>query len=271
MAAQENRVHGAAIAEKERTGLPVITYGSHACEDTALARDRLKSLNVPFVAHDYEDDAYVADRIEAYNHGDLRTPTIVFGEDKFVLTEPSVQELEETVAKAGYQIHPPTGVKFDPSLSNRPAPDFKLPSANGMPFELHQLRGSRRAVLFFGHDHRCLICRGFAKQLAARVRDYEEMQAKAIVVLRDNREEAHVWAEEFAPGLTVLADADEFVKLQYVDYFRMLHATREGTLLLVLDLFTAPRVGAYAPDAGGLLSPQEIGNWLQLLDFECDE
>lgn len=271
MAPRDKQLIRVEAKEHERTRLPIIIYGSHTCEDTAVARGRLNALQVPFIEHDYEDDAYVAERIEAYNNGSLRTPTIVFGQDEVVLTEPSIQQLEEAVKKAGYEIRLPSGVKFDPAVANRPAPDFRLPSARGMPFELHQLRGSRRSVLFFAHGHRCLACRGFAKQLAARVRLYEEMEALVIIVLRDNREEAHLWAEEFAPGVEVLADADESVKRRYIGYFGVLNAQREGTLLLVLDRFTAPRVGAYAPDAGGLLSPQETADWLQWLDFECDE
>ncbi len=247
-------------------------YGSHTCEDTALVRDRLLALNVPFTEHDKEDSPRIQELLEEHGRGSLRTPTIVIGDDHDALVEPSLEELEESLTGAGHVLVPPKAVQFEKPLANRPAPNFSLATSKGGRLELGQLRGRKRSVLFFAHDHACRVCQGYAKQLAARQAQYAEYDARLLNVLQDDEERAAQWAEEFAHGSDVLADGEGSVKQLYAAYFADALRTRpDGAFVLILDLFTAPRAGSFAGDAGGLVSPKEIASWLQLLDFECDE
>ena len=49
------------------------------------------------------------------------------------------------------------------------------------------------------------------------------------------------------------------------------NADRAGVLVLLLDRYTAPRTRIQAADAGGLLAPHELAEWLYYLDRECAE
>ncbi len=251
--------------------LPITIYGSHLCEDTAFVRDRLLTLGIPFSEHDKEDGIRVQQMLDRYSRGSPHTPTIVLGDDKQVLIEPTVQELESALSTGGYSVHIPNVVQFDTQLSGRPAPDFDLPSTAGDEFELGQLRGWRRSVLFFAHDHSCRVCQGYARQITSMTQ-WSEMETRLLIVLQDNVERSRHWAEEFAADATVLADSDGTVKARFAAYFASTLSSRpEGTMTLVLDRYTAPRVGSFASDAGGLIAPHEIDSWLHLLDYECDE
>ena len=44
-----------------------------------------------------------------------------------------------------------------------------------------------------------------------------------------------------------------------------------GALLLILDRYLAPRVVQRADDAGGLITPTEVGEWLGFTVLECPE
>lgn len=252
--------------------LGITIYGSHTCDDTAFVRDRFKALDIPFLEHDREDDPGVESVLEKASPGSPRTPTIVFGKDDLVLVEPSVRELEDALTRAGYEFHAPQGVQFGSLLSSRVSPDFRLPSSNGEMLDLMQLRGSRRAVLSFGHDEACRVCQGYARQLMRMRGAFDEAEARLLFVLQADAEKARRWSEEFAGRSETLADSNASVKVKYVDYFSSsLGAHLEGTMLLVLDRFTAPRVGLYAREAGGQLAPDEAAKWLELLECECDE
>ena len=252
--------------------IPITIYGSHTCEDTAIARDRLRALDIPFVERDKEDDPGVLATLEKYGKGSAHTPTIVFGGDQAVLIEPSIEQLESALRTSGYAFTAPQANQFGAVFSSRVAPDFKLPSTRGGQLELGQLRGSRRAVVFFAHSPSCRVCQGFARQLAKKSGEYQEAEARLLVVLQSDIEQARKWNEDTGIDVETLADADGAIKRKYADYFgSALDVHPEGTSLLILDRFTAPRAGSAARDAGGLMSPHEVGEWLRLLECECDE
>ncbi len=253
-------------------GSAITIYGSHTCEDTAFVRDRLLTLGIPFSEHDKEDSESVQQMLVKYSRGAPHTPTIVVGDESKVLIEPTVQELEDALGTAGYPVHIPNVVQFDAQLAGRPAPDFELPSTTGNRFELGQLRGWRRSVLFFAHDHSCRVCQGYARQISKFQVPWSEMETRLLIVLQDNVDRSRNWAEEFANGAQALADTDGAVKASFTAYFApFLNSRPEGTVTLILDRYTAPRVGSFASDAGGLIAPYEVDRWLHLLDYECDE
>ncbi len=253
-------------------GKSITIYGSHTCEDTALVRDRLLTFKIPFTEHDKEDSPRVRELLDRYGRGSPRTPTIVIGDNDEVLIEPSLPQLEDALVAAGYSISLPNVIQFGKNLSDRPAPDFVLPSTKGERFELARLRGWRRAVLFFAHDHTCRVCQGYGRQLVRFQSQWSEMETRTLIVLQDDVAHTRRWAQEFVGDSEVLADADGSVKRALAGHFaNALNSRHEGTIALVLDRYTAPRVGSYAPDAGGLIAPHEIDSWLHLLDYECDE
>jgi len=84
--------------------LPIVMYASPTCEDSELARDRLRKLNVPFTEINVDTDEEAARYVERVNNGFRSTPTIVFGEEAFIIVEPTVAELDEALRRAGYRV-----------------------------------------------------------------------------------------------------------------------------------------------------------------------
>ncbi len=86
--------------------LPITMYGASHCEDTQRVRERLIRLGVPFKEVDVEQESQAAQFVIFVNAGFCSTPTLVFGEGKFkvVLTEPSDEELNQTLLQAGYEL-----------------------------------------------------------------------------------------------------------------------------------------------------------------------
>ncbi|MEW6086671.1 MAG: glutaredoxin family protein [Chloroflexota bacterium] len=84
--------------------LPLTLYGATDCDDTERTRDRLRELGIPFrevnIDHDPEAERFVI----FINRGYRSTPTLVFGEGKFkiIVTEPTDQELDQVLIRAGH-------------------------------------------------------------------------------------------------------------------------------------------------------------------------
>lgn len=81
--------------------LPIVMYASPTCEDSELARDRLRELGVPFAEINVDKDEAAARYVEQINNGFRSTPTIVFGDEAFIVVEPAVRELDEALRRAG--------------------------------------------------------------------------------------------------------------------------------------------------------------------------
>ena len=71
------------------------------CPDVNRARGRLGQLNLPWVEYDTESDADARDRMIAIT-GRTNVPTLVIGDR--VLVEPSVAEIDDALAAAGYGV-----------------------------------------------------------------------------------------------------------------------------------------------------------------------
>ncbi len=247
--------------------LPLTVYGSRTCEDTALVRDHLRALGISFESRDREADPAIGSIIERWNKGHIITPTLVFGDDQIVLAEPKLEQLEEALVSAGYRFQPNQAKELH-GLNQMPAPDFRLPSSEERQFQLGRLRGRSKSFLFFAHGADCPVCQGYARQLAARRQDWEENETQPVFIVQDTFLHAREWAREFAGHYPALADEGGKIKARYADYFS---ADPNGVILLVLDQYTAPRAGSFAPDAGGLIIPQEVVAWVALLAAECPE
>jgi mycoredoxin len=83
---------------------PIVVYGDHVCEDTELAVTHLNQRGIKFRMVFIEEAPFVEQFVEFINGGNRSTPTIVFGGDKrkLVLTEPTIDQLEEGLRWAGY-------------------------------------------------------------------------------------------------------------------------------------------------------------------------
>lgn len=88
----------------DRPPLPIWMYASPECEDSELARNRLRELGIPFLEINIEEDEETARYVERLNRGFRSTPTIVFGEESFFVVEPTVEQLDEALRRAGYPI-----------------------------------------------------------------------------------------------------------------------------------------------------------------------
>lgn len=71
------------------------------CPDVNRARGRLGELNLPWVEYDTESDPDARDRMIAIS-GRSSVPTLIIGDR--VLVEPSVAEIDDALAAAGYDV-----------------------------------------------------------------------------------------------------------------------------------------------------------------------
>lgn len=241
-------------------------YGSLTCEDTAIARSRLIALGVPYHEIDIDaDPAGLARVIELEGH--RVTPTIVAG-DATPISEPTIERLEAYARDAGNRFERPLAKRLIGPVADRPLPLWTVARARGGDFNLREMRGRLGAALLFAHDASCLACFGYARQLAASADAMAEVDSRPIVVIRDEVGAAHGWAEEMAADVVVLADPDgswgTAVRAR-------VGAPADGVLLLITDRYAAPRAVAAAPEAGGLISPDDALGWLGHLALECPE
>ncbi|HZQ11106.1 MAG TPA: redoxin domain-containing protein [Anaerolineae bacterium] len=249
--------------------LPLTMYSSETCEDTALVRDRLRALGISFDEHTRQNDARVDEILAKWNHNQLVTPTLVFGDDQMAIAEPTLKELEETLREAGYEFQAPRALEIRDERKNQRLPNFTLPATNGADVTLYQLRG-KRAVLFFAHTASERICQGYARQLTMSNHRalFEEYNALPLLILPTELETARSWAHAFAHEYPALADVDGRAKQRIS---KVLGVDASNVLLVILDAYCAPRAYSSATDAGGLIAPSEIMEWLRLIDCECDE
>jgi glutaredoxin len=92
------------IVGKDVYPLPVLIYGRSDCEDTQEVRDRLKEFQISFVEIDIDEDESGRRYVERVNHGERITPTLVFGNQDFIIVEPTRLELDQALRRAGYAV-----------------------------------------------------------------------------------------------------------------------------------------------------------------------
>lgn len=239
--------------------LPIWLYGSHTCEDTAITRDCLNALGIRFIERDKEDDENIPALLEKLNAGMQRTPTIVFGDDEMVIAEPTLEQLEESLIRAGYTFDAPELRKFE---VKRYIPEYSaLPMIRSSTSSADK---PTKPLFFFAHTAACRVCQGYAKQISRENGVLQNLGTRLVIVLRTGLDESKKWAKEFAPGVDVLVDdAGEF-KRQVADCFPDTWDIRTGgAWLMLVDLQEdVVRAGAYAADAGGLVAPAEIVRFL---------
>ena len=245
----------------------ILVYGARTCEDTAITRSRLQALGVPYRELDIDEDPAALARVVALE-GRRVTPTVVFGDARTVVAEPSIEQLDELVRADGRSIAPPPASEIQGPITDRPIPFRTLALAGGGELSLEAWRGRHAAAVLFAHDAACLACHGYAKQLARQAGPMQDADALPLIVVRDTPEAARHWAQELPEGTWLLADP---VGAWAQSLRPMLGADPGGVLLLVLDRYAAPRVVSAAAEAGGLAGPAEATDWLRFLALECPE
>ncbi len=237
--------------------LPLIIYGSYTCEDTALVRDRLRTLRVPFKESMKEDDEQVEAILKKYNSGLAQTPTLVFGDAQIVLTEPTIEQLEEALTKAACTFNAP---KLQALRAQRYPPDMTVLPAHRYDALVDQpLVRPAHIIAFFAHSEGCRVCQGYAKQLTLHAHEFRDLNTHLRIVLHTDLKSAEKWSQEYAPGIEIRADEDGAVKREFANFLPdNLDVRPGGTWLLILDREEVPKIGVYGSDAGGLVSATEI-------------
>ena len=150
----------------------------------------------------------------------------------------------------------------------RPAPAFRLASAEGRLIALSDYRGRANLVLFFAHSAECPACRAALESFIARQADYRQQEAEVVIVL-PTPEEAAALRSKLALPFPLLADPDGATRQAYA---RLLNSTGEGdAMLFVLDRYGAPFVAAIAGEPDDPMLHGEILDWLAFIEMQCPE
>ena len=84
---------------------PIILYGHARCPQVGPVRRILSGANVPFEYVNIHQDGAAAERVRQINAGNESVPTLIFP-DGSTLTEPSVRQLRDSLARFGYRVRP---------------------------------------------------------------------------------------------------------------------------------------------------------------------
>lgn len=84
--------------------LELLIYGRPTCEDTAAVRERLAELDIGYREINVDEDEEAARFVESLNRGFCSTPTMIFGDHEFHVIEPTPDELDRALARAGYEL-----------------------------------------------------------------------------------------------------------------------------------------------------------------------
>lgn len=84
--------------------LPLTLYGGIDCDDTERVTGRLDALDVPYELVIIDADPAAERFVIFINNGFRSTPTLVFGRERYklLITEPTDEELDAVLARAGY-------------------------------------------------------------------------------------------------------------------------------------------------------------------------
>jgi glutaredoxin len=245
--------------------LPVVVLGSPTCEDTAIVRDRLRVVGIPYEYVDVDTDPTALERVQRLNSGSRITPTVVFGDDRYVTAEPSLERLGELAAAAGHEFERPAALDLHGGVTRGSIPLRSVLTPDGRTFSLGELRGKRQVALFLAHGSGCLACFGYARQLASHGAAMDDVDAKVVIAVPGLD---HHWQDGLAAGHVLVADADAIWKGAIA---RHVGVSADETQLLILDRFLAPRALSTADEAGGLPDPAGAIDWLRFLELECPE
>lgn len=85
--------------------VPITLYGHARCPQVGPVKRILNGARVPFEYVNIHRDDAAAARVRQINNGNESVPTLIFP-DGSTLTEPSVRQLSDSLARFGYQVRP---------------------------------------------------------------------------------------------------------------------------------------------------------------------
>jgi hypothetical protein len=252
----------AAVADPQ-VGTLIEVLGRDSCEDTSIVRSRLEALGVPFAYGNSDVDPATGERIRGLNGGHLVTPTVVVGDT--VTVEPSIEATDELARAAGHEIRRPSATRLVEPVTDIPIPKRRLPAPGLFDPPPRTAWAGRQVAVFLPHDAACLACFGYARKLTQQTGAFGESGASIAVVVDGANPPDH-WEPAQLSGAAVVLDPEGGWR---EELGAALEVGVDGALLLVLDRYLAPRVVQRADDAGGLITPTEVGEWLAFTALEC--
>jgi len=244
--------------------LSIKMHGRPTCEDTALARERLNALGIPFVETNVDVDPAAAALVRRWNDGQRSTPTIVFGDDAFAIREPTIKELDTSLKRAGHDVAIAHLFAFEPPISDRSAPGFRLTALDGRTVALDDYAQRKFVIAALARLPLSAEALGGLRALDhVREAILARHTADAIAILAGPPDHARAAASHIGSHLPLAVDADGRVAAQYA----ALHSRLDLPAVFILDRYGAPR-------AAGSLTPlhvTEAVSWIEFLECECDE
>jgi peroxiredoxin len=113
------------------------------------------------------------------------------------------------------------------------APDFRLPATNGQDIALSDFHGKTNVVLFFIRETSCFQCRIHVNQLGRMYDQFREAGAEILVILGEDVDKAHKYAEGINLPFPILSDPNRDIYLLYeLEKYFLLY---QRTASLVID------------------------------------
>jgi hypothetical protein len=166
---------------------------------------------------------------------------------------------------AGHAIQRPTATRLQAPLIDTPLPTRRLPAPGLFDPPPRTAWAGRQVAVFLPHEAGCLACFGYARKLSQRTAAFGESEASIAVVVDGANPPDH-WEPAQLGGAAVVLDPEGGWR---AEVGKALELPMDGAVLLVLDRYLAPRAVARADDAGGLITPTEVGEWLVFTALEC--
>ena len=142
-------------------------------------------------------------------------------------------------------------------------PDLRLPSASGgAPVPLVATGGRLVPVIFAVHSADCAGCRAYAQALAAARAELGEWDARVVIVLPTEVDQAAWFADGNDLPFLVVADGERRL------WTRM---GMEGAAVIVSDPWGEVRMRHAAGAAHELPSVAEVVDWARFVAMQCPE
>jgi len=97
----------------------------------------------------------------------------------------------------------------------RPAPTFRLPSADGPSVGLRDYHGRKNVILWFTKGFGCPFCRQQMSHLRQALPAFEPFDAVVLLIARTPPARARLYAKHFSLPFPYLCDADGVVRASY--------------------------------------------------------
>ena len=91
----------------------------------------------------------------------------------------------------------------------QPAPNFKLPAAQGGEVSLEDYRGKRKVIVWFTKGMACVFCRQHMSQLARAYNDIRQKNAEVLEISPSTPEKGRLYASRYKLPFPYLCDPED--------------------------------------------------------------